>query len=101
MFYFCLMRIKAFLFILPVIIGYSSLGQGKWDLRKCVDYALANNISIKQSDIQAKIAALQLKQSKQNIYPTLSFSGGPSFNNGRNQDPTTFSLITESYFAAN
>jgi outer membrane protein len=75
--------------------------QEEWDLRKCVDYALANNISIKQTDVQAKIAAIQYKQSKLNQYPSLGFSGNTSFNSGSNQDPTTFSLITESYFASN
>ena len=75
--------------------------QEKWDLRKCVDYALANNISIKQTEIQAKVSELQLQQSKQSRYPTLNFSAGPSYSNGRNQDPTTFSLITQGFVSAN
>ena len=35
------------------------------------------------------------------MYPRASFSTSTSFNNGRNQDPTTFSLITQSYLSAN
>ena len=73
--------------------------QEKWDLRKCVDYALVNNISIKQTDVQAKIADIQYKQSKENLYPSVSFGGNESFNSGLHQDPITFSLITQSYLA--
>ena len=94
------MRIKFFLFYIVTLFSTPGKAQEKWDLRKCVDYALANNISIKQLDIQAKIAELQYKQSKLGQYPSLSFNGGPSFNSGRNQDPTSFSLITKSYLSA-
>jgi outer membrane protein len=66
-----------------------------------VDYALNNNISIKQTDLQTKLAEIQLKQSRQSIYPTVNLSTGPAFSNGRNQDPTTFSLITQSFISAN
>lgn len=61
----------------------------KWDLRKCVDYAMKNNISVKQADVQARITALQYKQAKLYQYPTASFntSIGPQF--GRSIDPTT------------
>lgn len=93
-------------YTIPILTTFSILlittahAQEKWDLRKCVDYALANNISIKQTDIQAKIAAVQYKQSKENLYPSVGFSGNGSFNSGLHQDPTTFSLITQSYLAA-
>ena len=37
----------------------------KWNLKKCVDYAVQHNISVKQADIQSRIAALQYMQAKQ------------------------------------
>ena len=82
-------------------ITISAKAQEKWSLPRCIEYAMANNISIKQVDLQGKIAELTLKQSKYGQLPNLSFSGGPAFNNGRNQDPTSFSLITQSYLSAN
>ena len=99
--YFCCMRYKIYTLSLLFAIGMKVSAQQKWDLRRCIDYALANNISIKQTDLQARLAALQLKQSKLGMYPRASFSTSTSFNNGRNQDPTTFSLITQSYLSAN
>ena len=73
------------------------MAQEKWDLRRCVEYALANNISIKLTALQSKIADIQYGQNKLSQYPTLSFSNNSSFNNGSTQDPTTYSLVTQSY----
>ncbi|MES2430009.1 MAG: TolC family protein [Bacteroidota bacterium] len=93
---------KRLLFLITLTAAYTvSIAQDQWDLKECIDYALANNTSIKQYDIQSKISELQLKQSKLSQYPNVTFNGGPSFNSGRNQDPTSFSLITQSYLSAN
>jgi outer membrane protein len=95
------MRFK-FLTLITLLIAASTVkAQEKWNLLKCIEYAMANNISIKQVDLQSKIAELTLKQSKYGQLPNLNLSGGPAFANGRNQDPTNFSLITQSYLSAN
>ncbi len=99
--YFCNMRYKLLILITLLIAGATAKAQEKWSLLKCIEYAMANNISIKQVDLQSKIAELTLVQSKYGQLPNLNFSGGPAFSNGRNQDPTTFSLITQSYLSAN
>ncbi len=99
--YFCTMRNKLFSAAIFLVININANAQTKWDLRTCVEYAMANNITVKQTNLQAKIAELQYNQSKLNQLPSANFSSGGSFNNGRNQDPTNFSLITQSYVAAN
>ena len=84
------MRPVLILFALAVILQVSAqTTSDKWDLRKCVDYAMKNNISVKQADVQARITALQLKQAILYQYPTASFNTniGPQF--GRSIDPTT------------
>ena len=100
MLYFCCMRYKLYSLLL-LIIGIQANAQQKWDLRKCVDYAMTNNITIKQTALQEKFSSLTLNQSKLSQYPGVSFSSNGSYNSGRNQDPTTFSLITQSYLTAN
>ncbi|HKP31892.1 MAG TPA: TolC family protein [Chitinophagaceae bacterium] len=75
----------------------SASAQQKWNLRSAVDYALANNISVKQQDVQARITELTLKQSKLSQYPSLSLNGNVGYSSGRNQDPTTFGLTTIGY----
>lgn len=70
----------------------------KWDLRKCVEYAMENNISVRQADLQIRFAELDLKQSKLAQYPGAVLSSNLGYSAGRNQDPTSFSLITTGYF---
>jgi outer membrane protein len=91
--YFCLLVL---LFTHQVI-----LAQDKWDLRRAVEYALINNISVKQEDVQARLTALQLKQSKLSQYPSANLSGNVGYSSGRNQNPVTFDLITQGYLFSN
>ncbi len=65
-----------------------------WDLRHCIEHALEFNISIKQADIQARIAALQAKQAKYNLYPSINGSSGTGVRFGRSIDPTTNTFST-------
>ncbi len=69
--------------------------QEKWDLRRCVDYAVANNISVKQADVQAKSSEITLKQSKLGIWPTANFSNSYGYQFGRSIDPTTNGFINQ------
>lgn len=87
-----------FLFVLSAFT-IAAFPQEKWDLRKCVDYALANNITVKQADLQIEFAKLDLQQSKLSQYPSANFSGNFGYSSGRNQDPTSFGLITTGYLS--
>ncbi|MBS1920230.1 MAG: TolC family protein [Bacteroidetes bacterium] len=82
-----------------LLIFSRSFSQEKWDLRKCVTYALQNNISVKQADLQIRFAELDFQQSKLAKYPFLNFGGNLGYSSGRNQDPTSFSLITTGYLS--
>lgn len=73
--------------------------QEKWDLQKCVTYALQNNISVKQADLQARFAGLDYKQARLNTYPNIGFSTSLGVNSGRNQDPANFDLITSTFLS--
>ena len=87
--------------LLFLFISFSSFTQDKWDLRKCVEYAMQNNISVRQADLQIRFAELEFIQSKLSQYPNANFSGNLGNSGGRNQDPTTFSLITTGYIFNN
>jgi outer membrane protein len=88
-------------FTLLFITTYKVSAQQKWNLKSVVEYAMANNITVKQSEVQARISEVNYKQSRLSQIPNASFNSNGSLNSGTNQDPTTFSRITESYFAAN
>jgi outer membrane protein len=96
---FLYMRI---LLILIIALGFSqaSQAQQKWNLKTIVDYAMANNINVKLTDVQAKVAAINYNQSKLSQYPNANFSTSTSINSGNNQDPTTFQRITQTYLNA-
>lgn len=72
-----------------------AFSQEKWDLRRCVDYALANNISVKQTDIQSRLAAVDYKQNKWSQYPNVDFSTSTGLGFGRSIDPNTNTYISE------
>ena len=90
--------LKRFLGILLITVPASLFAQEKWDLRRLVDYAMTNNISVKQADVQARISALQLKQSKLNRWPTASFTSNAGGQFGRSVDPTTNLYTTNNLF---
>lgn len=93
------MKKRRTLALLPGLLLLSYLGrtQDKWDLKRCVEYAVTNNITVKQADVQARLAELTLQQSKLAQIPTLSFNSNLSLVSGHSQDPVNFSLITTSY----
>jgi outer membrane protein len=84
------------LFLLPILCLLFTIGkaQDKWDLKRCVQYAVDNNISVKQTDVQARLAELTLKQYKLSQLPTANFGGNIGYSSGQSQDPATFALIT-------
>ena len=79
-----------------IIIIFSIIGlsiqvhaQKKWTLRECVEYALQNNISIKQSELDVNLADISKKDALGNFLPSLNGSGSHSWNIGLNQNITT------------
>lgn len=63
--------------------------QGKWDLKRCVEYAINNNISIKLADVDARVAKLTYEQSKYARFGQANFATQFGLNFGRSIDPTT------------
>ncbi|HEY4876807.1 MAG TPA: TolC family protein [Puia sp.] len=85
---------KLSILIISCLFVLTISAQDKWDLKRCVEYAVNNNISIKQSDVQARIAELTFKQYQLSQIPTLAFGGNIGYSSGQSQDPATFALIT-------
>jgi outer membrane protein len=70
--------------------------QEKWNLEQCINYALENNITIKQSEIQGEILSNNLQQSKFSRLPNLNASGSHNYNIGRTIDPFTNTFENQS-----
>ena len=74
------------------LLFLSALSQAqskKWSLEECVDYAIKNNISIKQSELDAKSAVIEKSTAIGNFLPSLNINGSHSWNIGLNQNITT------------
>ncbi|HEY8660081.1 MAG TPA: TolC family protein [Hanamia sp.] len=96
--YFCVMYIKIKLLIPLLFLSTLVFSQEKWSLRQCVQYAMDNNISIKQSDIQARLAGITYQQSKLSRIPTANFSNNDGYHFGKSQNPSTGILENQNYF---
>jgi len=66
-----------------------TFGQNPWTFRECVDFALKNNIEIKQQDLQVKNAEVNLNSSKNSRLPNLEGGIGQNFSFGRSQSMAT------------
>lgn len=83
------------------ILSYSTLSaQDTWSLKRAVQYALDNNISVKQADVQARLAALNLRQSRLMQIPSANLSASTGINAGRSIDPTTNQFTTTQLLSA-
>jgi outer membrane protein len=71
------------------IFSSQLFAQEKWDLVKCVDYALQHNISVRQTDLQSRFSELVYNQDKAGRLPNLNFSGTLGYRFGRSENPTT------------
>jgi len=65
----------------------------RWDIETCIDYAIANNIQVKQGINNMELSRLELQQAKFDYLPSLSASAGYNANFGRALDPTTYQYV--------
>lgn len=71
-------------------LGFSAKAQVKnWTLQECVEYALKNNISIKQSELDLKVTSIDKKLAVGSFLPSLNAGASHSWNIGLNQNITT------------
>lgn len=58
-----------------LLICFSSMAHARqWSLRECLDYAVENNIQLKQKEIATKSSHESVTQSKSALLPSVSFS---------------------------
>ncbi len=66
-----------------------------WSIEKCIEYAIENNIQVKQSELTARRSKLDLLQNKANLLPAINASASHSYNFGRSLDPTTNDYVSQ------
>ena len=99
------MKAKILTLIVATASCLPSFAQEEWDLRKCIDYAIEHNLSIKQQEATRDQNAVELNTARWSRLPNLNGNVGQSFNFGRalqadntygnrNTQNTNFSLGT-------
>ncbi|MFN2440159.1 MAG: TolC family protein [Chitinophagaceae bacterium] len=73
--------------------------QDKWDLQRLVAYAIDNNISVKQANLQIQYSELELLQNRSSQIPTLNFGLNAGLNLGRRENPSTGILEDQNLFS--
>jgi outer membrane protein len=79
------------------VLAASAFGQQKWSLQQCVSYAMKNNVSVRLSDVQARLSAITATQSQVSVYPSLTGSVNGSYQHGLTTNPTTNILESASF----
>lgn len=79
---------KITLIFLFLFVG-NAFAQKKWTLQECVDYALQNNISIKQVDLDVELSNIDTKDAQSSFLPNINGQISHSWNVGLNTDITT------------
>ncbi|HEX8577079.1 MAG TPA: TolC family protein [Flavobacterium sp.] len=77
--------------LLLLFFSYTAVqGQTKkWTLKECVGYAIANNISVKQADLDIQDVNIDKRAAIGNFLPTVNANASHSWNIGLNQNITT------------
>ncbi|MBE0655600.1 MAG: TolC family protein, partial [Bacteroidales bacterium] len=92
------MRLKLIIILITGVVSQFHLNiqaQELWSLEKCVNYALENNILIKQSSINTLYFENQLEQAKMDRLPNLNASVGYGISFGRALDQTTYEFTQD------
>ncbi|WP_426492059.1 TolC family protein [Hymenobacter sp. 102] len=62
---------------------------GPWTLQRAIDYALQNNLSVRQQQLTAELQSATLRQSRAALLPSANLSGTQAWNFGTSIDPLT------------
>ncbi len=96
--------LRVALLISAVLLLFSGglIAQKTWTLEDCINYALENNIRVKQSDLDVKAGEVTQLQSKLDYLPSLNGSASHSYGWGRSIDLATYQYVNQqsmqSYF---
>src|ERR1051325_10097864 len=95
---------KFFVFTLYTFLlaaSSSLFAQTNLSLKQCIDTAIANNLEVRQGELQVQSSEINWKQSKFDMLPNLNGSASHSINQGRSIDPFTNGYINQNYSSAN
>lgn len=89
---------KTYLLLFVLLGSVAAQAQDSlWTLQRSIQYAVENNLDIRQSVLNERLSRLQLQQSQLNLLPSASASSNVGRSYGRSIDPTTNQFSTAGY----
>jgi len=83
------------LFFGLVITTFAQDAVKVWTLPECVEYALENNLTVKNQELNVGIFEVNAQQSKMNLLPSLNANANYGYNWGRSVNPETNVVIRQ------
>ncbi|SMC33959.1 TolC family protein [Cellulophaga tyrosinoxydans] len=94
------MKFKIILTLLLFSVALSFGQSKKWTLEECVAYAVDNNLTIEQFELDLETIHLEKSDAIGDFIPSLNASSTVSGNTGLSFDPTTNQAVTTTIFTA-
>lgn len=86
---------RSLIFAIVLVLTSTANAQETWSLEKCINYAVENNLQMKQMSINLASTELSRKQSIYDFLPTLNGGATHGYNWGQTIDPFTNQFATE------
>ena len=87
--------------LLLLFIKVNTYAQAVWDLKRCISYAMENNLQIKQAGVAALSSNYTYQTTKFNLLPSLNADASHAYNFGRGIDPTTNVYVSNRQIQSN
>lgn len=84
--------------MLILVLSLPLGAQEKWSLNDCINYAIKNNLQLKDVKINEEFAGINYRQSKWNLLPGIGAGVDAAMNYGRSIDPNTNGIVNTSFF---
>jgi len=92
---------KKIVFLIVILAGFSANAQiKKWTLQECVEYAVDNNLTIEQFELDLATVKIEESDAFGDFLPSLNASSSASGQTGLSFDPTTNQAVTTTIFTA-
>ncbi|MBA3663129.1 MAG: TolC family protein [Bacteroidetes bacterium] len=76
-------------FFLISCLFFKAPAQTPWDLQQCINYAVAHNITLKQTSLNNEINKINADQSRANALPSINLGASHTYNFGKTIDRYT------------
>lgn len=96
-----MIRLQLICSVLFLSVMTAGAQEKKWTLQECVQYALENNITIKQSALNEELAEIDKKDAIGGLLPSFNLSTGNSWNSGLIPDPISGTNVSTTLRSSN